>query len=428
MQNFLANKLKCFLPFIFFLMAFFVFQKNIFNTVNKDFFDSFQKDSEALVVGGIVADELGIEKNAWGLGFIGMNGEFQYPNNIMDSYEAFSNKEKALNAIYSPYVSQVGGLGVFYSTLQKVFSFKSISRLQYFPSAIFAFLVVAFYYLHRRIYGARYALIFSLVLVLSPWVVSFARNLYWSPFMWLLPLFFGTLAYAVTSPKVRIFFYFLIFISFFAKCLSGYEYITSITLLACSPFMLGPFFNGESKPCMKPALIVFVLCVLGFICAFVIHAKMRGETIAEGVVAIYKQDVKRRTYSDPSNFDAAYAESLSTSPIAVVKTYVTSWRTPLVAEVSGKSFKVLIIIAILGLWIKKKIKHKTFVRDFALIAYMSLIPLSWYVMAKGHSHIHTHMNYVLWYLGFVPALFYVCVNAIVVTFKAVPQYIKSLNP
>lgn len=428
MPNLFVKTAKYFLPFLFFLMAFLVFQKNIFNTVNKDFFDSFQKDSEALVVGGVVADELGIDKNAWGLGFIGMNGAFQYPDNIMDSYQAFSRKENALNAIYIPYRSQIGGQGFFYSALQKTFSFNSISRLQYFPSAFLAFLVIAFYYLHRRIYGARYALIFSLALVLSPWIVSFARNLYWSPFLWLLPLFFGTLAYTAASSKARISFYFLIFISFFAKCLSGYEYITSITLLACSPFVLGPFFNGKSKPCIKPTLIVFVLCFLGFISAFVIHAKMRGETLAEGVVAIYKQDIKRRTYSDPSNFAPSYRDSLSTSPIAVVRTYITSWGTPLVTGVSGNSFKILIIITIFGLWIKKRIKHKTFTRDFVLIAYMSLIPLSWYVMAKGHSHIHTHMNYVLWYLGFVPALFFVCMNTIVVTLKSVPQYIKALNP
>lgn len=427
MLKFLTNKMNYFLPLFFFLIAFLVFQKNLFGTVNKDFFNSFQKDSEALVVVGIVADELNINKNGWALGFIDIDGSSQYPNDVMDSYKFFSSKANAPNSVYSPYISQIGVQEIFYSALQKTFSFKSISKLQYFPSAILAFLVVAFYYLHRRIYGARYALIFSLVLVLSPWISSIARNLYWSPFLWLLPVFFGSLVYTATTDKVRGIFYFLIFLSFFAKCLSGYEYITSITLLACSPFVLGPFFNGETKPYMRPVLIIFALCVLGFISAFTIHAKMRGETIAKGVVAIYEQDVKRRTYSDPSDFDPVYKNSLSSSPISVVKTYVTWWSTPLVTGVPGNSFKILIIIAIAGLWIKKKIKHRTFLRDFALIAYMSLVPLSWFIMAKGHSYIHTHINYVLWYLGFVPALFFVCMNTIVIILKAVPQYIKELN-
>lgn len=427
MPKFLTDNAKYFLPFFFFLLAFLVFQKNQFGTVDKNFFNTFQKDSEALVVGGIVADELFINKNGWPLGYIGMKGKFRYPDDQLDSYQAFYNKKNASNAVFSPYLSQVGVQGIFYSALQRTFSFKSLSWLQIFPSASLAFLVIAFYYLHKSIYGARYAWIFSLVLVFSPLTVSFARNLYWSPFLWLLPLFFGTLAYLAASAKVRWFFFFLLFLSFFAKCLCGYEYITSITLLACSPFVVGPLFNGELKPHIRPALVIFSLCIVGFVLALTLHAKMRGGTIAEGVVVIYKQDVKRRTYSNPSDFDSTYKSSLSSSPIAVVKTYLTSLSTPLVTGVPGKTFKFLIIIAIAGLLIKKKIKHKTFFRDFMLIGYMSLIPLSWYVMAKAHSDAHYHINYVLWYLGFVPALFFVCIDTIVVIMKATPQYIKELN-
>ena len=28
--------------------------------------------------------------------------------------------------------------------------------------------------------------------------------------------------------------------------------------------------------------------------------------------------------------------------------------------------------------------------------------LSWFVAAKGHSHVHAHLNYVLWYLLYIP--------------------------
>ena len=31
-----------------------------------------------------------------------------------------------------------------------------------------------------------------------------------------------------------------------------------------------------------------------------------------------------------------------------------------------------------------------------------LAPLSWYILAKGHSDIHTNLNYILWYLPFIP--------------------------
>jgi hypothetical protein len=408
--------------------VFFVFQKNILGTVKKDFFINFQQDSEALVVGGIVASELGLNRSNWGLGFIGKDGSFNRTENLLDAYQVFSEKQASPNAIFVPYRSQVGAQGLFYSALKKIFSFNSISKLQYFPSAVLALLMVGFYYLHRPIYGVRYAVIFSVSMVLSPWITSFARNLYWSPFLWFLPLFFATLAYTTAATNARNVAYFFIFISVFAKCVCGYEYITSITLLACSPFVLGPVFKGDLNPEVKRALIVFALCVLGFSSAFLMHAGMRGDTVYEGAIAIYKEDVRRRTYSNPSNFKSPLIkESLDTSPVTVVETYITSWTTPLVTGVPGGAFKVIMVIVAAGMLVKKLSKHKTFYRDVALVSYMSVVPLSWYMLAKGHSYIHTHMNYVLWYFGFVPALFFVLINSIVVFIKTIPQYIKNLD-
>jgi hypothetical protein len=155
---------------------------------------------------------------------------------------------------------------------------------------------------------------------------------------------------------------------------------------------------------------------------------MRGDTAYEGAIAIYKEDVRRRTYSDPANFEkASVKESLSVSPVTVVKTYITSWTTPLVTGVPGGAFKVIMLIVAAGMLVKKLSKHKTFYRDVALVSYMAVVPLSWYVLAKGHSYLHTHLNYVVWYFGFVPALFFVLINSIVVFIKTIPQYIKNLD-
>lgn len=318
---------------------------------------------------------------------------------------------------------------MFYSGLQKIFTINSISKLQYFPSAVLALLVTGFYYLHRGLYGVRYAVIFSSALMLSPWITLFAKNLYWSPFLWFLPLFFATLAYDSKDSAVRHASYFLIMASMFVKCVCGYEYISSITLLACSPAVLGPFFKGSSRPDIRQALIVFALCVTGFLAAFLLHASMRGETLYKGAISIYQEDVRRRTYADPAEFNdnPRIVESLKVSPVRVVKTYITDWSTPLVPGVPGKAFKYMILMVVVGLWFKKISRHKTYHRDLALVFYMAVIPLSWYVLAKGHSYLHTHLNYVLWYFGFVPALFFVLMNSVVVFIKTIPHYVKKLD-
>ena len=38
--------------------------------------------------------------------------------------------------------------------------------------------------------------------------------------------------------------------------------------------------------------------------------------------------------------------------------------------------------------------------------------LSWFVLGKAHSYIHTHMNYVLWYFGFVQISIYIIIKFI----------------
>ena len=408
----LVSNKKIVFQFLLFIFAFLVFQNNAFNTVDRVFFDTFQKDSEALVVGSIVADDLQIDKEKWNLGFIAKNYPFDYPKDIMDSYEIFSSKKDSENAVFWPYRSQVGAQGIFYSVIEQWFSLDSLAIIQSIPSAILALLIVAFYPVNSKIYGTKYALIFSLSLIFSPWVAAFARNLYWSEFLWLLPCFFSSIAYLSKSIRYRNLLYFFIYLTFLAKSLCGYEYITSITLLACSPFILGPFFSGFYRPRWKSAFVVFALCVAGFFSAFIVHANMRGDSLVAGTVAIYQEDVKRRTYSDPSNFDSSLKDSLNANPIVVVGRYVVKWSTPLFPGVPGFAFMALIVLVVTGLFILKKINHKYFVRDFVLISYMSLIPLSWFILAKGHSYIHVHMNFVLWYLGFIPALIFCFVSSV----------------
>jgi len=41
-------------------------------------------------------------------------------------------------------------------------------------------------------------------------------------------------------------------------------------------------------------------------------------------------------------------------------------------------------------------------------AFSALAPLSWFVLAKGHSYIHRHMNYVLWHMPFTLIGFVMC--------------------
>ncbi len=409
-------------PFLFFWLLFFTYQYNYFHTVDEGFFEEFQQDSESLVLGGIIADRIVLEKHGWNLGYV----NFDHPDNVKTQYNFFSLEKSNSNFAFIPYKSQVGIQGSIYSLITKVLNVKSVEKLEFIPSAALALLVVFFHFLHAKIYGKTYAFLFSLTFIFSPWIIVFARNLYWSPFLWLLPTLLATYAFITKKTYIRKICYFFLFFFFFLKCLCGYEYITSLTLLACSPFIVGPFFNGKKRPDLKSAALIFLLCILGFASAFLIHANNRGQTIRDGAIAIYKEDVMRRTYSNPSNFDSIYADSLKSSPLIVLKKYIFDWDTPLFSWVTAKFFNILILLAFLDLAFKKKILDKTYLRDFALISFMSLIPLSWFILAKAHSYAHFSMNYVLWYLGFIPALLYVGINLFLILYVYCKHLYKNL--
>ena len=64
-------------------------------------------------------------------------------------------------------------------------------------------------------------------------------------------------------------------------------------------------------------------------------------------------------------------------------------------------------------------------RNLALITTLwvsILAPLSWYVIFKGHSYIHTHMNHILWQMPFTFFGFAVCGVAIKSLFDKVTVY------
>ena len=99
---------------IFFIFAFTigVFFHYNFNIAKNDFFNSFQKDSESLVLGKIINDKYSISNTNYGLGFAYTDENGTYGPNTLDSYVILKDniEPKKFNA----YQSQVGLQGYIY--------------------------------------------------------------------------------------------------------------------------------------------------------------------------------------------------------------------------------------------------------------------------------------------------------------------------
>lgn len=487
------------------ILFFASFYGNYLGVVPKDFFSRFQQESEALVVGRIVADDHGlIMPSRSNLGFASI-GQFAYePRYLTQGYSlikqtqiadkqlsttSFSEdgwiqgvriEDNALMVAYDdtldhyigrqlimtdgksrvvqsvthahpntkiythgnpisetiissnselrfaisgapansneislhPYASQFGIQGSVFSWIFQLFD-EGLTTAYILTAAFLSAILTWLCFVYAKLIGNRFALAFFIVTCLSPWLVSFARNLYWIPFSWFLPAAIAASIPFIRTTRFQVIFWLGLYASFVFKCLAGYEFISSIILLAGAPFLYNAISTNDHANRISNVKIfsaIQFIGVAGFITALLFHAHLRGDTIWSGLIQIYEADVKRRTYATPSAFGENLAASLSATPLDVINIYLFDWKTQVITGIAGKAFFWLSLFAVLIASYRLIIFGNR--RDFALLVAFILPPLSWFVLAKAHSHVHVHMNFVLWYFGFIPAIFLITLEAI----------------
>lgn len=280
-----------------------------------------------------------------------------------------------------------------------------------------------------RKYNRRMGVIFYLVFLLSPWVVNFANNLYWVEFTWFLPMAAGL--WCSLHRKVRrwrMISYLLMFLAVMIKCLCGYEYVTSV-MLGGILFLLADLVEAlreRNRQLIRSVFLTIlfmgIAALLGFAAAMCLHAPLKsGGSVLTGLRMIVEQDALRRTYgADLNQYDnlpyfGQYA--LTASAWETLCKYF-HFKTEIIAGVDGSLFPLLVLASLgcLLLRRRKQVVTRELCTDDsrvlpALYCISFITSVSWFVLAKSHSCVHTHMNYVLWYFGFVQVCFYILLDA-----------------
>lgn len=403
-MNFILKRiaLKISIFAVFFVIMFFSFLSDSLDVAQKDWFDSYQHDSESLVLGKIIADRNGLSsENRGNLGYIVDLNPYQvlYQNNV-DS-----------TILYKEYHSQYGIQGVFFSLLFNKIGI-SIYGMYKICCAILAMTICYLSYCASRIFGRLFGCIFYLCILFSPWVTVFARNLYWIEFSWFLPSAFAWSFFILKNERLKIILFTLFFLACLIKCLSGYEYYSTVLLLSVIPYLY--FFIQKNtkntyKKYVRDFLVLSFLGVFAFVVAVVLHANIRsGGNVSEGLNTIWYNDVLRRTFGgNVNNFDKVYADSFNAGFFDVLKIYVLNWRTsvislPLVRNIDFTSLICLCFIVISVQFYRKDFKLAS--SSLLLLILFCLPAVSWFILGKSHSFIHVTMNFVLWYLGGVPII------------------------
>lgn len=425
--NLISLNTKAFFPksIVFFFFVFIMGASFTFG-----YFDRFQWDSEQLVFGKIIANQYGFDTGEYGLGRLESDIEdndfvenhsisrFNYPY----VYEKDLELSKRLN--YKPYMSSFGLQGKIFSSLYPLFDYltRIISFLKPFQvmwilnSLLLSIILVFICLLLIKPFGSAYALIYYLVFLFSPWIISFARNLYWVPFTWFLPMLTGLI---ILNHIRRYYFYIpLIYFAILLKSLCGYEYITTI-MLSSIAFLIIAFFKStyrqEKKNILLAIFTIGLVSLLAFFSAIVIHSNLRGGTIKEGLSIIFHEDVLRRTLGgDSTNYPEAFRLSIESNIFIVLFRYIFHWTSDVFIGTSGVIIFPLIFIIPLLIFINYYINKEYKLLKDSLILYIVffLTTISWFVLAKAHSYIHTHMNYVLWYFGFIQSSLFIIIQFI----------------
>jgi len=286
----------------------------------------------------------------------------------------------------------------------------------------------------KREFGKWEAALVFLGFIGSRWIIAMLGSIYWMIWSWYLPMLILLAFYQ--NEKFRkhpIIFFSLTSLAFLFKFMCGYEYASSMGIACVTPMLYyGLKESWAIGKWIKNLLIPMSAFVLGF--GGAIGAHLWRLKIAHGSMSasldVLISTVARRSGDVQSlaqwtnASDQVMIESLKASPISVIFTYFLK-------ENVWAGLPVFIIVGLLVLTTIILLKQKIFAltnEKLHTIKYLSIVcifgsfgPISWFVLMKGHSYIHTHINYVLWYLPFLFWLFILWGTVI----RTLVEYIES---
>lgn len=420
LQDRYKNVVLLFAAFIILVLS---FQFNYFGAATKNFFDGHQRDSESLVLGRIIET-----KNNGYLSNGGFLGWYSSDNHVEFQYDAYVN-DLVPESSFGSYRQSFGLQGYFYAFLDsgfKLFGVDSGSNRLFlsklFTSSLLALLLVFFIYFVKSNFGVFTAFLATVLLAASQWLVVFSNNLYWMFFLIILPFIvvnsFLQFKSQGTFPEIekRIYIlYLLVFLAVFIKSLAGYEYMSTILISTVVPLI---YFAIKDSWTLKTFITRFVLVgisgLVGFFTAIFMHLVQLANTLgsfSKGLEHLW-YTIAKRTHGDPNTVHEAYRASLESNVFGVILKYLSGTGFDLNSLIGfgGKlSFAdlifLIIVLSIFGFMAtRKKVFNIDSKKHLALnlTLWVSILaPLSWHVLAKGHSYIHGHMNHVLWYIPFL---------------------------
>ena len=270
-------------------------------------------------------------------------------------------------------------------------------------------LVIGFLFIVKLHLG-RLATLVAFVLLIQPWPSAMFHSVYWSIWIKFLP---AAATYFVYRYKISA----LRRLAVITVCsvftfLSGYEFSTLVIISAISVIFFFEKFEIRHIKSLSNKIGMGASPILsGFFIALIVHfIQLVGILGSSGSALSYLlETITKRTGATNIKVNSAFTESLQSSPIQVLNTYLefpiigSPKSIPVVGALSIAAF--ILIVYLLTLTTISLIPENTceqLVMTLSVWLVGLLGPLGWIFLARPHSYIHTHVNFSLWYLFTIP--------------------------
>lgn len=396
------KKRQSILKYLFIIVCFLTmtlnFKSNIFKTANPDWFKNFQSDSESLVIGKIIDSRHNGIKHAGGfLGF--SDGNF------------YITSEKTQN-IYNIYTAQSGVQGILFSLLDRELNNEPQEKLEFFyllNSSLLGFFISLMILFFINEIGIFAGISIFLGVIYSPWLTVAGKNLYWVLWTQFLPIvtFFYYMKYRKLEKNKRYEFlkmFGIVFVTLYFKFLNGFEYTPQVLIGMELPII---YFSIKNRRKLKEFVKDFVWTGSSSLLAFFVAMITTFYQISYAKNISLKDSMKDlflrvayRTGFRAENYriDDVFNESLQSSRLKIIKTYF--FESPIISKYVV--FELFLFLCIFTFILYYYINN--FKRDMIALNVITLVslfgPISWIILAKGHSYIHTHINFMLFNMPF----------------------------
>jgi hypothetical protein len=412
--------------FIFTVFAFTLgYYMNYWRVIDQDKFKSFDVYCQSQVLGRVIrAEKEGIFSDA------GLNGWVR-DDSLMKNmtwedarafqFDIYTKNLKLGKTNFFIYDTQIGGQAMLFSLIDKTSPFSNSTNLKLFwmiTSLSLALLMSVFIFWVFKNYGFYPSLITFILLLSSPLLTIFGRNLYlifstfYLPFIIMLLLLHYESVQKTTISLRRLFIISSVLV-FIKLLFTGFEFITTALVMFAVPLFYYLFLLRWKLNFFFKRFAVVVSGALSGTIFYVILYSYQLSTIKGSFIWGFKNILSsflRRSYGNSADFDIAFKPSFESNLFDVLKIYL---RSPALAFNKTNLFNIetliwiLIIFSLLS-FLPKNISPTTYKfrkRNVALVltTWVSILaPLSWYIIFKAHSFVHSNgFDDIVWCMPFL---------------------------